>query len=161
MANIKTNRQRSKSKSRKIDSRGYEQYYMSGANAKAVQVAKASPHFAREVKGYDMRKLPQAKDRPWPKLPIFALIFVLALLVAGEFALVQNMGLSVSRAQEELSVVQAENESLRNQASELSHLGLIEEKAQEELGMVKPGEKVTYTGGVVGDPSQTGQDMME
>lgn len=130
----------------KIDSQGYEQYYMNGANARVVREKVDQPFFAHKVKGKDMRKHPQAKDRPWPKLPIFALIFVLALLVAGEFALVQNMGLSVSRAQADLAEVQAQNESLRNQVSELSNLGLIEEKAREDLGMVKPGQVVTYTG---------------
>lgn len=155
------NTRKRKNSRRAIDSRGSEQYYMNGANARVVHESDQQPLFAHKLKGQDMRKHSRAKDQPWPKLPIFTLIFVLALLVAGEFALVQNMGLSVSRAQSELEEIQAQNEVLRNQVSELSHLGMIEEKAREDLGMVKPGQVVTYTGTALPPGEGAGEGSLE
>lgn len=128
-----------------FDSEDQSQYYMSGANATMLK-NKPKTNMLNLGSRSDKKKqhAVRRKDKPWPKLPIFALIFVLALLVVGEFALVQSMGLSVSQAQTELRAIEAQNESLRNNVSELSSLSRVEQIATQDMGMVKPEQTYTY-----------------
>lgn len=128
------------------------QYYMSGANATVIKEKMKKVPLAKNSSREKQKKAVYRTERSWSKVSVFAIIFVLALLVVGEFALVQGLGLEVSQAQGDLHAIQAKNESFRNEISELSDLNRVEKIAREDLKMVKPEQVYTYTPSQVAGP---------
>lgn len=131
--------------------------YVNGANAEMPEFR----YQKKQLKFKHKKKLQLGRrDLPLPLPAIAAIIFVLAIVVAAQFAYVQSMGLQVSQSRTELNAIKAQNEALQREVAELGDLARVEKKASEELGMVAPEKLYTYTpaasAGFTGDDTLQG-----
>lgn len=123
---------------KKANDPSYHRYYMPSANAVAPDLEEdylAQPQpSVRPQASVSKRFWAVAIPNVWPMF----CAFILAFLLVGQYIYIQNLGYAVSRAQNELDSVLAQNERLKQDYAAASSLDGIEVYALGTLGMIEP-----------------------
>lgn len=130
------------------------QYYMHTANALAPEYYEQEEVTKRPQKRPQVQNKPKAQPKAVPRkhflaltmpsLSKIAIVFVMGVLLVAQYAYINSLGYSISQAQDDLTVILAENERLKQEYAQLGNLEAIEAYATVNLGMVRPEENVAY-----------------
>lgn len=120
--------------------------YMSGSAATMPDLhRKRALHLKKEVRVERPVKKEKKSFFQLPKLRTVILFGVLGLLVAGQYAAVQDMGYRINQLQADYKKVKAANELLAQEYAALGDLHRVEKIAAKEMGMVHPEKVVAYS----------------
>jgi len=90
-----------------------------------------------------MRKHSVTRERTRPRITTPMVLWVttplLVMLVVWEQATVERMVMRLEHARDEGTKLESEVNALRLEADRLSSLGQVEDRAEHELGMIRPG----------------------
>ncbi len=81
---------------------------------------------------------PQARVKRFKVFALFLSCFLLSLVVVAQYSSLVMTNYRLSSAQKELAAIQDSTRQLELEVAKLSSVGVIEEIARTELGMVKP-----------------------
>lgn len=130
------------------------QYYMHTANALAPDYYEQEEVVSRPQKQRQVQNRPQEQPKAVkkkhflaliiPNLSKIAIVFVMGVLLVAQYVYINSLGYSINQAQNDLTVILAENERLKQEYARLGNLETIEDYATVNLGMVRPENNVVY-----------------
>lgn len=113
-------------------------YYMYTANAVAhdYQYEEESQHSAQKTHRKSVKSRPVLAQH----ISTLLVVFLMGLVLVGQYAYIQNLGYQVSQSKAELKAVQDQNEKIKKQIAAMGDLQNVEAVAVNNMGMHKPAE---------------------
>lgn len=111
-------------------------YYMHTANAVARDY-----QYEEELQPV-VQKIHKQKRKTTPALAqhisTLFVVFLLGIVLVGQYAYIQNLGYQVSQTKSELKTIQDQNEKIKKQIASMGELQTVEVSAINNMGMHKP-----------------------